>query len=298
MLQTALLAALFLCAASAFAANQQLMNLVMPDAKVLAGVNVTSAKVSPFGQFVLARIAASGKPLPPFTAATGFDPRADVTELLFASAADPSAPGGLALALGTFNVSQIVAATASHPGLAVQTYDGDTLIVTTNPNAKVAYAVAFIGSSIAVASDVTDVQAALDRSGIANSILDSALLDEVNTLSTTNDAWVASSVGVPAKKAKALQAVQSFEGGVTFGANVVATGQAVANTPQNAAALANVIQLLANVRNLSGVQVSVTDSTLNLSLSIPEEQIEALINALAAQRQQARTSGQARRPVR
>jgi hypothetical protein len=285
--------------ATAFAADPQLMILVMPNAKVLAGVNVTSAKNSLFGQFVLARIAA--QPIPAFITATGFDPRTDLTELLFASAADPSNPGGLALARGTFNVDQIVAAAANHQNLAVLTYDGDRLIADTNPKAKVAHSVAFIGSSIAVAGDLADVKAALDRNSGANSI-DPALAAEVNTLSTNNDAWIASSAGVPGKKVQALQAVQSFEGGLAFGANVQVTGQAVANSPQNAAALASVMQLLvaASANNaavnqlLQSLQVSVTNATLNLALTLPEPQVESVINGLAAQRQQAQTSGPAR----
>lgn len=300
MRQTAILAGLCLLGSTAFAANPALLNLVMPNAKVLAGVNVTNAKISPFGQFLLARIAASTHPIPGFITATGFDPRTDLTELLFATAADPSAPGGLALASGAFEVDRIVTAAASHKSLDVQTYDGDTLIVGTNPKAKVQRAVAFIGTSIAIAGDVADVKAALDRSTSTNSIADSALAAEVNTLSTGNDAWIASSVGVPAKKLQALKTVQSFSGGVTFGTTVVGAGQAVANSPQNAQALASVIQLLTTAASnklpeLQGLQVSVTDSTVNVSLSLPEARLEALLNALAAQRpRQVPASGQAR----
>jgi hypothetical protein len=292
MRQTVLLAGLCLWGTAAFAADPALLNLVMPNAKVLAGVNVASALTSPFGQFVLGRIATHHPSFPVF-----FDPRTDLTELLFASAADPTSPGGLILASGTFNVTQIAAEAANHPHLAVQSYDGYTLIVTTNPKAKVVRAVAFINNSVAVAGDVSDVEAALDRSTTANSI-DPALAAEVNTLSTNNDAWIASSVGPPARKLQALQAIQSFEAGVMFGANAVGTGQAVANSPQNAAALANVIQLLGNVRGLQGLQTSAADATVNLSLRLPEAQIEEMINGLAARRRQARPSGQARQSVR
>jgi hypothetical protein len=107
-----MLAGLCLWGAAAFAADPALLNLVIPTAKVLAGVNVASATTSPFGQFILGRIAANH---PPFTGF--FDPRTDLTELLFASAADPSSPGGLALSSGTFNVTRIAAAAANHANL-------------------------------------------------------------------------------------------------------------------------------------------------------------------------------------
>jgi hypothetical protein len=308
MLRTAFLAGLYFwgCAA-AFAADPQLMNLVMPEAKVVAGVNVTNAKTSPLGQFLLARIAASARPLPGFITATGFDPRADLTDLLFATAASPSSPGGLVLARGTFNVGQITMVVANHQNLEVQTFPGYTIIVTTNPNAKVQHAVAFIGSSIAVAGDAADVQAALDRNSGVNTLADATLAGEVNTLSATEDAWIVSSIAPRAKKPQALQAIQSFEGGVTFGANVQATGQAVANSPQNAAALASVIQLFVTgaAQNaalnqvLQSLQVNVTGATLNVSLSVPEAQVESLVNGLEARPRQEHSSARpgARQPA-
>ena len=79
MRQTAILAGLSLWSAAGFAADPALLNLVMPNAKVLAGVNVASALTSPFGQFVLGRIAAHHPSFPAF-----FDPRTDLTELLLA----------------------------------------------------------------------------------------------------------------------------------------------------------------------------------------------------------------------
>ena len=49
-LTTATLTTVFAGVLPATAADPQLLNLVMPDAKVLAGVNVDQAKTSPFGQ--------------------------------------------------------------------------------------------------------------------------------------------------------------------------------------------------------------------------------------------------------
>ena len=56
MRQTTLLkvlAALVAFGSAASAADSQLMNMVMPDAKVLAGVNGGSTRMSPFGQFII-----------------------------------------------------------------------------------------------------------------------------------------------------------------------------------------------------------------------------------------------------
>src|SRR5579863_1205823 len=309
MRQIAVLLSLFL-SGSAFAADSQLMNLVMPDAKILAGVNATSAVASPLGQFVLTKI---GQLPQGFITATGFNPLQDVSEILAATAADPSNPGGLVLARGIFPVDKITSTlSAGSSNWQVTTYGGATLMSNTNPKQKVATAVAFIGTSIAVAGDLASVKAAIDRSGGTNSI-DPALGVTVNQLSASDDEWVASSVSLgslfngntipasasadAAKGAAAillpiLQNIQSLNGGVKFGDNVVVTGQVVTNSPQNAAALSAVIKLgitlggsmVPNaVQLLQAVRITTDGSDVDVSLSIPEAQIEALVNSLPAQ---------------
>jgi hypothetical protein len=298
MRQTAVLLS-FLWTGAAFAADPQLLNLVMPDAKVLAGVNATSVDSSPLGQFILAKI---GGQIPPnFIAATGFNPLQDVSEILTASVADPANPSGLLLARGTFPVDKITAVLTGASGKwQLTTYGGATLINTTNPKAKVTFAVAFLGNSIAVAGDLASVKAAIDRSTGQNSI-DPALATIVNQLSANEDEWLVSSTSVasliPANAVPSgattgpaatllpmLKSIQSFNGGVKLGDNVAFTGEAVASTPQNAAALQAVVKLgialgAANVPVLQGLQVSTNGSAVDLSLSVPEAQIENLVNS-------------------
>src|SRR5262245_21942946 len=86
----------------AAAADPQLVNLVMPDAKLLGGVNVNQAKASPFGQYILTQMTSQDQELQKLTALTGFDPTRDVQELLLASDGNPKNHTGLALARGTF----------------------------------------------------------------------------------------------------------------------------------------------------------------------------------------------------
>src|ERR1017187_5467858 len=147
-------------ASTAFAADPQLMNLVMPDAKVLAGINVTSAKISPLGQFLIARLNATNPQL------NGIAQMQDVTEILAASNANSAAPGGLIAMRGTFDPGKIIATLAAAPKAPVyqvQTYAGATLITFTT-KAKVSPAIAIIGGTVAIAGDAPPVTAALDRS--------------------------------------------------------------------------------------------------------------------------------------
>jgi hypothetical protein len=301
MRQIAVLLSL-LWSATAFAADPQLMNLVMPDAKVLAGVNATSAVGSPLGQFMIAKI---GGQIPQnFVTATGFNLVQDVSEILMATVADPANPGGLLLARGNFPVDKIAASLSGANGKwQLTTYGGATLLNSTNPKGKVTFAVAFLGNSIAVAGDLTSVKAAIDRSTGTNSI-DPALATIVNQLSANEDEWLVSSTSVasllPASAASGgaatgpaatllpmLKSIQSFNGGVKLGDNVAFTGEAVASDPQNAAALQAVVKLGialvgANVPVLQALQVSTNGSTVNLSLSVPEAQIENFVNSAPA----------------
>jgi hypothetical protein len=317
MRQTAVLLSFLSCftlSGTAFAADPQLMNLVMPDAKILAGVNVTTAENSALGQFLLSKFGLIGGVPPDFITATGFNPLQDVSEILAATTADPSHPEGLILARGTFPVDKIGSLLTGKKNWQVTTYGGATLVSATNPKEK--QAVAFIGNSIAVAGDLASVQAAIDRSTGANSI-DPALALTVNQLSGSEDEWLASSasvgsllpanaaLGAPAAANPAattilplLKNIQAFSGGVKFGDVVVITGQALTSSPQNASALNAVIklgivlagsagantagnqQLSALTQFLQTLQVTTSGSAVDLSLSIPEAQIESLLNTV------------------
>ena len=321
MRQTAVLLSLLSCftlSGTAFAADAQLMNLVMPDAKILAGVNVTTAENSQLGQFLLSKIGLIGGIPQDFFTATGFNPLQDVSEILAATSADPSNFTGLLLARGTFPVDKLGTLLAGNTNWQLTTYGGATLISTTNPKQKVALAVAFLGNSIVVAGDLPSVKAAIDRSTGANSI-DPALAITVNQLSGSQDEWLASSASVgsllPSNAATTTSAaanpvattvlpllknIQAFSGGVKFGDNVTITAEMVTGSPQNAAALNAVIklgmimagsasattpanpQLTAASQFLQTLQVTANGPAVDLSLSISEAQIESLVNSVPA----------------
>jgi hypothetical protein len=302
------LIALALCGSSAFAADTQLLNLVMPDAQVMAGINVTNATISPFGQYMLRRLMANDQGLQSFISQTGFDPTKDVTEVLAASSGNQTNHTGLLLAKGSFNVPQILSAISGDQRHQVTTYGGATLITSTD--GKDNFGLAFLGGSIAVAGDAASVKAAIDRSTGVNSIAP-ALAAVVQTLSTTQDAWsvsneslgalipggVASAPGnaMAAQTLQIVKNIQSASSGVKFGANVQFTGQAVADTAQNAASLADVIRMVAGLASMSAagqtsqgpaigellqsLQVSTDGATVNIGLNVPESQIEAILNA-------------------
>ena len=297
LLSLPILAGLTVVALPAKAADSQLLNLVMPDATVLAGVNVDQAKTSSFGQYVLQQM--QNPELQKLIAATGFDPTRDVSEVLVAAGAAGSKTG-LALARGTFNPAQIAAAAAAHGGTTTETYDGYTIV----EDQKQTHGVTFVNSTIAVAGDVASVKAALDRLKTPSS-LPAAVLTEVSQWSGQEDAWVittepprslqpkAGEPTIPGLGASggnnALQTIQSAAAGVKFGNHVVVTAQAQSDNAQDAQNLANTVKLLASVAQLQAkdnptiqtlaqsLTATATGTTVNISLSMPSDQLQALL---------------------
>jgi hypothetical protein len=276
----------------------------MPDAKVLAGVNVDQAKASPFGQYVLTTLLQSqAQQLQQIATLTGFDPRQDLHEMLLASTGAPGNKAGLALALGAFDPVKIAAA-AQSAGAGTETYGGVSIIE--DPQHQNGFA--FLDSTLVVAGDLANVKAAIDRRS-GGPTIPAALVAQVNQLSSTQDAWAISTVPPATLKSpaaaqqalgaglqNALQKIESAGGGVKFGAIVVVTGQAQAATPQDASTLGDVLKLFVSMAQLQAAKhpeaaalaqslvVTTEGSTVKITLSLPEDQIQQLVKPQAAAR--------------
>jgi len=318
MLQTTrlwgvLITGLAITGATASAADPALLNLVMPDAKVLAGMNATSARISPFGRFILAKIGAAraGAIGQDRTfAELGFNPLQDISEILAASSADPANPGAIVLASGNFPVDKIKSALAGQTNPQVQNYNGATLLIESGKDNKINHAVAFLGTNIAIAGDLASVKAAVDRQTNPSAI-DTALALKVKDLSGAKDEWVVSVAPIasliPANAVQGnaaqgpagqvlplLKSIQSFAGGVQLTDTIALSGEAVTSDARNAAALqavlklgialvssqgANNTQLEDVMKILQSLQVTTNGAAVDLALSIPESQVESLINS-------------------
>jgi hypothetical protein len=283
-----------------FAADPILLNLVMPDATVIAGVNVQQAEGTQFGLLILNQMQTQNGQMEKLVTLTGFDPRKDVRELLVASNGGPQAKVGLALARGTFDIGMITAA-ATLAGVATETYNGVTILE--DPKQKEA-GIAFLDSTTVIAGDVASVKGAIDRQKLAQP-LPAALLVKINQWSTSQDAWALTTVPptsfVPAgatTKPDPMQTVGknvlAAAGGVKFGAQVVFTGQATCDTAQNATTLGDMVKLLINIAQMQqknpdpaatalikSVTVAASGTLLNISASLPEDVFQQMLQPAA-----------------
>jgi hypothetical protein len=279
----------------------------MPDSQVLAGLQVTQAKNSLFGQYVLSHLSVNDSKLQEFTAQTGFDPTQDVSEIVIASnfTQSASAKHWLVLADGTFNVSKITSAAQAN-GAVPTAYQGVNLVTHSAASGSEATAFAFFGSTRALAGDIASVKAAIDRKQ-SNAPADSTVLAKAQQVSANNDFWFVTLVplsnfsgAIPdsnlsgAMQGNLFAAINQASGGVRFGDTVTISAEAVTRSEKDAQALVDVVKFFAglvqlNKQNngaagqvatlLDTLQTSASGNTTTISLAIPEAQLEQLLNS-------------------
>jgi hypothetical protein len=301
---TAALAGLMAAALPARAVDTNLLNLVMPDATVLAGVNVDQARTSVFGQFVLSQIQSTD--IQKLAAATGFNPTQDVQEVLAATGAVGSKTG-LVLARGTFDAGKIAQAAAAKGGTTTEQYGTPPKTFLIIEDQKQTHGVVILSPSMAAAGDVASVKGAIDRL-TTPSTLPANVVTQVNYWSTVlaEDAWVISTVppgslhpsaGTPsipgvgpgAAANTALQTIQAAAGGVKFGDKVVVTAQATSDNAHDADTLVQTVKLLAAVAQLQAqnnaalqtlaqsLQVSNSGNVVTISFSMPQKDLQGIL---------------------
>src|ERR1700733_14856114 len=276
-----------------------LLNLVMPDATVVSGMNVSQSITSPFGQYILTQMQSNDSGFLQFITATGFDPRKDLLEILAAppSTASTASHSGLILGRGVFQPAMIIGA-ATEQGGTVTNYRGFTLIGQTGETP----ALTFLDGGTSAMGDITSVKSVIDRK-LAGSTFSGALAQSAIAVSASNSAWFATTTPLSdfmstkqagnlggVAQSPLLQSVQQATGGVLFGtAGITVSADAVTASPQNAQALVDVLKFFVsmiagnantptNVTSIaSSAQFTVNGSTAHISLMLAENQAEQLL---------------------
>lgn len=283
------------------AADPALLSMVMPDAKVLSGVQVDSARNSAFGRFVLSHMQLDDDKLKKLLADAGFDPRRDLTEILMASNWSDANSRWLLLARGAFNIPKFTSALDAGGGTTTA-FQGVN-ILSGKPGDSV---MAFLDSSAAAMGDLDSVKGAIQRYQQHVAKPGSALIGRVTSLSAANDFWFITLVPVTefagavpdpnlsqAMQGGMLQGIQEASGGVKFGDVVHFSVQAVTGTEKDAASLLEVVRFLSGLlkmnreKDVAASQIgSLIDSldakangnVVTLSLSVTESKLEQIMN--------------------
>jgi hypothetical protein len=280
------------------AADPDLLNLLMPEAKLVIGINVEQAKTTPFGQSVLARLQREDPGFARFVNGTGFDPRRDVREVIIASTGNRP-EGGLVVARGFFNSARL-AEFAKLEGATVASFQGVDII--SGPKSDHKGAFAFLDSTTAVGGDIDSVKAAISRRSAPGG-LSATLRAKIGDLSS-NDVWFASTLSgadlvsrVPDSRASGiaqgdiLQAVEQSSAGVKFGTMVEIKGEALMRSDKDATALADVARFLGGMVQLNRdkpgagsvatlieqMDIRTEANVVKFSLAVPQDQLEKLM---------------------
>jgi hypothetical protein len=283
-----------------------LLALAPAGAKIIGSVDVTQARNSEFGQYVLAKAQSDDVHFQEMIAETGFDPRRDLQNILFV-ASGPAAMGQkesfAILARGNFDQSKIKATATAKGGATILTYGGVDIVVHGKGVAGQT-AIGFLDTGVAVMADMSTMKQIID-SRAAPSVLDADLQSRINSIGTTNDVWFVSLVsgtgflgehnGPGGGQAKALQGVVQSSGGVKLGATIATTFDAVTRSDKDAQSLSDVIRFLASMVQmqrqsdpkaailataLDGMTVQNTGAAVHLAVSMPEKSLEQLADSM------------------
>jgi len=271
--------------------DRTLAALVPPDATMLSGIRMEAVRSTPLYRKMIA-----SKALPQlddFARQTGFDPRRDVRELLIAS----NGADVLVAARGTFNLRSVEGATQS-------AYKGYTLYARENG------AVGLIDDTTAVAGPLTAVHAALDRYKAGDRSGPAELLARARQIPNENQIWSVSNgfeslitrnipqEGNAANVGRILRSLENttFAADLRTGVNGFING--TCRTDQDAKNLGDAARGLVGLGRLSvpenqpemlrlwdGIKVDQQQRTVKITLAIPQDLVDKLVDLLGKQPQ-------------
>lgn len=302
-------------AVRATAADAELMKMVMPDAEMVIGIDADRIMKAPFGPLVMAEIDKEGKAqdLQKFIEMTGFDPRRDLKEIVFAARNTSAAMeqkdnlrkaasmGGLVMVRGFFNEAKIRSLASLDKEISSGSYKGVTLL-SKDQSEEVA---ALLGGSVLVVGHKKEVEAAIDRYQ-SREAATLRIGPAVERASGSYDIWIAGVVS-PAMLAghsgdpnaggplagNLMRSVQSFAGGVRFGTAVELAGELAMESEKDATAFVDAMRFLAGMVQgntgpqnpmggfLNSLQLSASGTTVRFSLSASQSELEKMLQSRA-----------------
>jgi hypothetical protein len=293
---------IFLATAIAAAADPALVNLVMKDPRMVAGVDVDRAKNSPFGQKILSEMKEEDPGFQKFVSSTGFDPRRDLREVLLASDGDGANARSMMVVKGDFNTGKIASWLKSE-GAKQDSYRGIELW-STGKGRRADDVFAFLSDTLAVFGREAAVKEAIDRRGANASQLSGEMASRVAEWSGKADAWFVSAasfnemgIGKGGKNAIMpgglnFDAIRQAAAGVRFGSMIEVSGDFMARSEKDAEALGDVFRFVVSMIRLNAkpgmedalkvaesLRISTSGTSLTFSLEIPEEQVEKMLES-------------------
>ncbi len=291
--------ALLLSATAGAAVDPNLLGLVMPEAKVLYGVQVQQTLASPFGQYAISHLPQNDAMIR-FQAATGFELQRDLREILVASSTTGNLnddPDALVLASGAFAPDKVLAL-STVIGAKVSDYRGVAMI--TPPTQRDARVFAFLDASTIAIGNEQAIRGVIDRRATL-AVFAGPLFQKAVDASATRDAWFATVAPltdlIPAGSTGGfdptafLQSVTESWVGVHFDGNgLTLSAEALTHSATEAQGLAGMLKLVSGMLKgtpaaaLQNAQVSASGPVMRVILTVPEQDLERSFPGAAPRR--------------
>jgi hypothetical protein len=237
------------------------------DTKAVFGMNVQKFIASPiYAQMMQKHEQQIGTDLAAFIAATGVDPRKDVTYIIGAARQVQTRGAGVIIAVGNFNPDTIINFINSKAAQVSQTspikveYAGGTVLMIPETN-KLEKGIAFLSNQEIALDDLDSLKAVLDVSKGALGVLGNPTMqDLLNRVSSDAMFWFAGDGSVLAQVpattqfAPSLSAIQSVFGTLNLDASINGKVTVLAKDATAAGQLADFVRGIVALGNLAGAQ--------------------------------------------
>ena len=236
------------------AADPEMMNLVMPDARIVIGMNVSRVMASPVGQTLRtqmkAQLTKAGPQSNQQLAGLGsVDIAQYVQEVLIAGAGAGKKPPFLMVVRGSLDPLRQQFQKEFHSD--ITEFDGVPLFLGA---AQGNGAIALLNGSLALLGQPAEVKAAIRRRSHGTH-LPSALVEKTKQLGRQYDVWMIATGPIPTGpnvsagglKSDFLNRMESFQGGVRLSPDLHLSIEVVAGTEKDATAMAEGVHWLYNL---------------------------------------------------
>jgi len=233
------------------AADQTMMELVMPDARVVAHIHLGRILASPIGQALKTEVdKAQPQWQQQLISTAGVDLSKVVDEVLIASTAGTGKnPPTLLIVRGSFDPAQVMSWTGGKGKMTE--FEGVPMLLSTGKDDG---AVAFLDGSLAVLGSPEDVKAAIRRRGHGGPV--GTVAEKLSQFEGRYDVWVVANGPFPALPSKAsngpvkadfLQHIEAVQGGARFSPDFELSAEIVLRSEKDAAGMADGVRWLQGV---------------------------------------------------
>jgi hypothetical protein len=283
------------------------LSYVPADAAVVAFANVREVMDSQLRQR-LKTVLPEEKGQQEFQAQTGIDIERDIDYIVAAMTTVPSVgtptdgttvvatkPGGLVVARGRFNTTQLETLAREHGGV-VEDYKGKRCVKASNGTAANSVVLAFLEPGLVAIGSETAIKSAIDAQLSAHSITsNNDMMELVADIDNGNNAWavgrfdaIQSQAHLPAEIASRMPAIKTFAVMTHIDGGITGTLRAEARDDQSAENLRQVVQgllALGRMQNdpkatalINSLQLSGSGKTVALSFAVPSEVLDMIPN--------------------